>query len=164
MKKYLPLLLIALSSCNISNRSYSDAAKWVPSDFQPSKYVLLVEKYPGREKWNNAMKEYLDKHYSGKYEITDKENILSTDGKYADQKYKYAVMWKELGGLSSSSHITYTPATTTTTYYSDPKYDISGYFRDRTTARDYPPTKKYNNYGWQGFVPFFNSIIKYSKK
>lgn len=163
MKQSLLLLLIVISSCNVSNRSYSDAAKWVPSDFDPSKYVLLVEKYPGKEKWNKAMIQYIDKHYPGKYEIADKENILSTEGKYRDPKYKYAVMWKELGSLSSSNRTTFTPSVTTTTYYSDPKYDINGYFRDRTSGTNYPPTKKYNNYGWQGFVPFFNSVIKQSK-
>ncbi|HET7115698.1 MAG TPA: hypothetical protein VFI29_04375 [Hanamia sp.] len=163
MKQYFPLLLLAISSCNISNRSYSDVAKWVPSGFDQSKYILLVEKYPGKEKWNNAMKEFLDKHYSGKYEITDEKNILSTESKYADKKYKYAVMWKVLDGLSNSNRTTFTPATTTTTYYSDPKYDINGYFRDRASGTDYPQTQKYNNYGWQGFVPFFNSVIKYSK-
>ncbi|HEY9340643.1 MAG TPA: hypothetical protein VIQ23_03615 [Hanamia sp.] len=163
MKQYLLLLLIVISSCNISNRSYSDAAKWVPSDFNPSKYVLLVEKYPGKEKENNAMKEFLDKHYTGKYEITDKESILSPEGKYADKKYKYAVMWKVLDGLSRSNRTTFTPSVTTTIYYSDPKYDINGHFRDRATGTDYAETKKYNNYGWKGFIPFFNSVTKYSK-
>ena len=163
MKKYILLLLILFTSCNISKHSYSDGAKWIPAEFNPSKYVLLVEKYPRKEKWNDAMKEFLDKHYSGQYEILDEKTILANDSKYSDEKYKYAVMWKEIGGISSSNRTTFTPGGSMTNYYSGPRLDINGYFRDRTNGKDYPETKKYNNYGWQGFVPFFNTIIKQSK-
>jgi len=160
MKQSLLLLLIALSSCNISNRSYSDAAKWVPSDFEPSKSALLVEHYPGKDKWNTSMKNFLDKKYPGKYEIVNKEDILAINGKYSDTKvYKYAVLWGTIGGTSYTSF----SGGGSTTNFSSPKIDYSGHFLDRATGKEYPVTKKYNNYGWQGFVPFFNSVIKHSK-
>jgi hypothetical protein len=160
MKQFLLLLLIVISSCNISNRSYSDGAKWVPSDFEPSKSTLLVEHYPGKEKWNTSMKNFLDKKYSGKYEIVNKEDILAINGKYTDTKvYKYAVLWRVIGSISHSSF----SGGGTTTNFSSPTIDYSGHFLDRATGKEYPVTKKYNNYGWQGYVPFFNSVIKYSK-
>jgi hypothetical protein len=125
MKKYIALPLIMISSCNISNRSYSDAAKWVPSDFDPSKSTLLVEHYPGKEKSNKSMKNFIDKKYPGKYEIVNKEDILAINGKYTDTKfYKYAVLWGTIGGTSYTSFT----GGGTTTNFSLQKLTIAGIF------------------------------------
>ena len=160
MKRSILFLLVFMSSCSASNKYFSDGKKWIPADYDPAKSVLLVEHYPGKEKWNTSMTNFLDKKFPGKYEIVEKENILAINGKYSDTKvYKYAVLWGEVGGRSHTSF----SGGGTTTNFSSPTIDFSGHFLDRATGKEYPVTKKYNNYGSLGYIPFFNSIIKYSK-
>ena len=165
MRQSFFLVVLIITSCSAGHHSYSDAANWVPVDFDPAKNVLVVETYPIKEKWNNSMRELLYKHFAGKYEIADEQSILSPTGKYSDtKKYRYAVLWRVIHGGTSSTHQSFSPGTIMNTTYHDATLDINGYFRDRANGKNYPETKKYNNYGWQGFVPFFNSVIKESKK
>lgn len=151
MKSAALILLVAFTSCNVNKHSYSDGAKWIPTDFNPAKDVLLVEHYPMKEKWNASMAQFLGKRYTWKYEIVDKETILGSKGKYADRQiYQFAVMWIN---EESPSHSTFSGGGTTTSF-SGSQYDMGGHFLDRYTVKEYPTTKKYNNYGWKGFVPF----------
>jgi hypothetical protein len=160
MNRSFLVLLIIISACSANNKYFSDGKKWIPANFDPAKSVLLVEHYPGKEKWNAQMIDFLDKKYTGKYEVLDKAGILAINGRYSDTKvYKYAVLWGTLGGTSHTSF----SGGGTTTNFSSPTVDYSGHFLDRAAGKEYPVTKKYNNYGSQGYIPFFNSVIKYSK-
>lgn len=160
MRKIALFLFVAFSGCSINNHSYSDGNKWIPQDFNPAKNILLVEHYIGKEKWNTALVEFLDKHYRGKYEIVDKADILGNQGKYADRnKYQFAILWAEVGSISHTSFA----GGSGTTNFSSPQIDDYGHFLDRSSGKEYPTTKRYNNYGWKGYVPFFNTIIKHFK-
>lgn len=161
MKRALLFLLFFVTACSVNNKYFSDGKNWIPADFDPAKSMLLVERYPGKEKWNASVQEFLDKKYQGKYEIVSKEDILAINGKYSDTKvYKYAVLW---GIVGSTSNSTFTGGPSVDYMYTNRKVDFYGHFLERATGKEYPVTKKYNNYGWKGYVPFFNSVIKYSK-
>lgn len=160
MNRSILFLLIFLTACSANNKYFSDGKKWIPADYDPAKSTLLVAHYPGKEKWNTSMINYLDKNFPGKYEIVNKEDILAINGKYSNTKvYRYAVLWKEIDGTSYTSF----SGGGRTTNFESPRIDYSGHFLDRAMGKEYPVTKKYNNYGSQEYIPFFNSIIKYTK-
>lgn len=160
MKKNLFVFVVIafLSGCSVAGSTFSDPAYWIPGDFNPQKGVLLVETFPW-SKANENMKNFLAQHYSGKYEVVDRKDIMSKSGKYADtKKYQFAFLWeknyreKQFAGSSITSASTFTAV------------DPYGNFYDRSVDKNYPTTKKYNNYGNKSYVPFFNSIEKYFKK
>lgn len=149
-----------MTGCSVNNKYFSDGRQWIPDDFDPGKTTLLVEHYPGREKWNDEMMNYLASKYPGKYEVVSKDQIIAMKGKYSDTKvYKYAVLWGAFGGTSFN---TFTGGTTVN-YYQSTKIDFYGHFLDRTSGKEYPITKKYNNYGSKGYIPFINSVVKYTE-
>ncbi len=84
---------------------------------------------------------------------------LSMEDIVMQKIYKYAVLWGTIGGVSHTSF----SGGGTTTNFSSPTIDYSGHFLDRAAGKEYPVTKKYNNYGSLGYIPFFNSVIKYSR-
>ncbi len=70
--------LIILSSCNVSHYTLSDAANWIPTNFNPQSGILLVEHFPLSKRSDQKMQEYLDQNYPGRYEIMDRETIMNT--------------------------------------------------------------------------------------
>ena len=156
-------LLLILFSCNVNKRFYKDGSEWIPANFDQSKDILLVEIYPANEKWNISMVDFINKHYSGKYQLADK-NIIFSDSKYSRKVYKYAVLWRIHGGSANSVHTSFSPNLTINSYSSDASENWTGHFYDRSTGKEYPETRKYNNYGLKGYIPFFNSVAKYSKR
>ena len=130
-----------------SNRTFADPTHWIPPDFNPNTYTLLIAKYPLREKDEKRMEEFISKVYPWPCEIVDTAEIKSNPTKYSDSaKYKYAFLW------------------TLKNWYGE-RYDVdpNGFFYDRTNQKAYPTTKKINNYGDKSYMPFFNTIVKYFK-
>jgi hypothetical protein len=145
------IMLIFFSSCSPGNRSFSDGSKWIPSDFDMSNGTLLVEIFPGKEKLSLDMDAFLAKNYPGKYVIVSHKEIADKSDKYTDlSKYRFAFQWNVGTRYNFSSGFT--------------DYDPYGKFYDRSADKLYPTTKKYNNYGNRSYIPFFNSIVKYSTK
>jgi hypothetical protein len=147
--------MMAIAS-SASHKTFKDADNWMPQDFNPNKGTLLVETHPVNRKQNDRMLEFLQKNYPYPYEVADSNAINSKEGKYADtKKYPFAVTWKvkkswqasPIGGTGRDM----------------PVYDLYGNFVDRTTGKVYPTTKKINNYGQIGYIPFFNSITGHFK-
>jgi hypothetical protein len=145
----LAVIVLFCISCSVSNRSFSDGSKWIPADFDINKGVLLVETFPGKERLTQDMEIFLTKNYPGKYVIVTQKEITDKSGKYSDiSKYRFAFQWNVGTRYNFSSGFT--------------DYDPYGKFYDRVENKLYTTTKKYNNYGNKSYVPFFNSIIKYS--
>jgi hypothetical protein len=118
----------------------------VPPDFNPKKDFLLIETFPVSAKSNEKMKQWLEKNYLGAFAVVDKSIINGKNNQYSDtSKYKYAFIWGSRNRTTRGNFI-----------YSDP----NGNFINRTTNTEYPTTKKYNNYGDQAYITFFNSIMK----
>jgi hypothetical protein len=143
---YLLLVFLIIPAFTSAQHTFSDADKWIPTDFNPTKYTLLIETYPINAKAENKMEDYLSKTYPWPYEIVTGDIIKNNSEKYADtSKYRFAFMWR-----------------TDNSRYGGP-YDVdpNGNFYDRTTKKDYPTTRKINNYGQKSYMPFFNSIIKH---
>ncbi|HEV8270717.1 MAG TPA: hypothetical protein VGQ04_05385 [Chitinophagaceae bacterium] len=145
--KILTLLIAAFlfATCNVSNKTFSDGASWIPESFNPNSDFLLVETYAVKKE-NANMEAFLRQNYPGKYEVVDRKTIMDEAGKFADiKKYRYAFVW-------GSTHVSING----NFHYMDP----NGNFYDRAEKKDYPTTKKYNNYGQKSYIPFFNTIIK----
>lgn len=149
--------VLATGSLIVKKASYKDAADWVPKDYNPEKTTLLVEKHLLKKKQNEKMIKFLKDNYPYPFEVVDRQTIMSKKGQYANtDKYKFAVLWE---GYSSTS-----------TSYSNGKFsesrkwDMFGYFQNRATGEEFPKTKRYNNYGQKGYIPFFNSVKKVCKK
>ncbi len=99
------------------------------------------------------MLDYLAQNYPGKYEVMDRKAILNKTGRYADaEKYRFVFLWEK--------H--YTDKTYAGSNFTYHDVDPNGHFYDRSSDKQYPTTKKYNNYGNKSYIPFFNSIIKYT--
>lgn len=159
-KTYLSILTLAVFfimgiASSPAHKVFSDADNWIPSDFKPDHGTLLIETHPVNSKQNDRMLDFLQKNYPYPYEVVNKDAIESKTGKYADtKKYPFAVMWNDKGSINTTLN------TSTGTYSNMPQYDLFGNFVDRNTGKTYPATKKINNYGQVGYVPFFNSITK----
>ena len=145
-----------LFGCTVRNQTFSDGRSWIPENFNPNRDFLLIEQFTITKKSNEAMREFLEQHYSGHYAIEDRETIMSKKGKYADvNKYRFAFLWSlrakdHPGGVAGSA-----------SHFQD--IDPYGNFYDRSLDKKYPSTRKINNYGNKAYVPFFNSIMKYAK-
>lgn len=146
---------IAIAS-SASHKTYKDAENWIPPGFNPNSGTLLIETHPLKTKQNDRMIEFLQKNYPYPYEVVDSNAINSKEGKYADtKKYPFAVIWKGKTSWVASPN--------GGTGRDMPEYNMYGNFVDRTTGKVYPTTKKINNYGQIGYVPFFNSITQHFK-
>jgi|SRR5450631_3385669 hypothetical protein len=153
MKNFATLLcmFIFVSACSPGNRTFSDAGKWIPADFNMNEGVLLVQIFPWKAKLTTDLDEFLQKKYPGKYVIVSQKEIEDKSGKYADlSKYRFAFQWT----VGTRDHYN--------SNFTD--YDVYGNFYDRSQSIKYPTTKKYNNYGQRAYIPFFNSIVKYPGK
>lgn len=147
----------------------------VPTDFDPSKQILLFAEMPRlknpeeRNKTATAkLEKALQKYCPYKYEIVSVKDINERTGKYADLSiYKYAV----LNSLSSYKHTTTTTVIrkdnvgthTTTVSPSATTTLIDFYFLDRATGNNYSksgnPTSRIN-YTMAAFM----ETIKKAKK
>ena len=152
MKKIFVFALLSLSftSCNISKATYGDADKWVPADFDMNNGTVLIETYLGKDKWNTSMETFVAQHYPGKYLVVDKKDIENKSGKYSDAtKYRFVFQWSKKTSLGIKNEM---------------QIDWYGRIYDRATDKLYPTTRKTNNFGWKGYIPFINSIVKVSAK
>ena len=149
---FLSFAILFFENCNVGKMTFSDAASWIPEDFNPKNGILLIETYPATEKFNKDMQDFLAKNYPGRYEIVDKDAIYKKKGKYADTKlYHFAFHW----GAKSRFDKYNTPSIN----YSNP----NGSFYDRSLNKEYPTTRKINNYGRSSYLPFLNSIVQHFK-
>ena len=143
-----------ISSCNFKGATFSDAANWIPSDFNPNNSVLLVETHPYNKKQNANMVEFLEKNYPYKYEVVDSNAIKDISGKYADtKKYQFAVRWEFKGVWRTRTGANGMPS-------QDREYDLYGNFVDRLKGKTYPTTQNRNVAGVSGYKPFFQSVTK----
>jgi hypothetical protein len=134
-------------ACSPKNMSYSDFDKWIPNDFDPNNCILLIQKHPLNDKQNKRMEAFLEKNYPYRYEVVDAGLIYGGLGKYIDRSlYKYSISWKFESNYSAASK--------------QMNYDLYGYFIDLNTKKKSNTTKRINNFGQVGYVPFMNSIIK----
>ena len=143
------------------NGSYSDAAKWIPKDFNPKNSVLLIEEHILNAKQNEKMIQYLSEKYPYGYEIVDRKTIVTPSGKYADtKKFRFGILWN---GAQSTRQRTENGGQNNGKIYTSFQWDMYGSFIDRKTTTKYPTTNKINNYGQSGYCPVINSIVKYFK-
>lgn len=142
----IAVIISLFSGCNPSKITFNNAEKWIPTDFNPGKTILLVEKYKDNVKVRRQMEEYMSENYTYKYEFVDKATIENRAGKYQDTKlYKYALIQTE--GRR--------PATIA-------KGEIWGgdfCFYDRANNKQYPPTKRESSNTMMLFKPIINTIM-----
>lgn len=141
------LLIPALGSAQ-TNRTFADPDYWIPADFNPGTSTLLIARYPLTAKAENKMEEFLSKEYPWPYEIVDESAIRDNSAKYSDTtKYKFGFLW------------------TLKNWYGG-RYDVdpNGFFYERTIHKEYPTTRKINNYGQKSYMPFFNTIVKHFQR
>lgn len=162
-KHYLTLgclaifIFFAIASGVPKNASYSDAAEWIPKDFNPTSTTLLIEKHPLKTKQNDRMIKYLQDHYPYPFEVVSKDDINNKNGKYADlKKYRFALLWRP----SVHTYTTFSNGVSS----EHRAWDMFGNFIDRSTNKSYPSTSGRNIYGDVGYKPVINSIIKLFKK
>ncbi|RPD43399.1 hypothetical protein [Paracnuella aquatica] len=123
--------------------TFSDSKSWIPIDFNPKNYILLIEQYPDKL-INEAMIDYLRKNYRGKYEVVGEEKILEKTGIYSDTAlYKYAFLWETTNGSDKPT----------------------GHFFDRAVGMHYPTTTKNNRYqAKNAYKSYINTIDLRHKK
>jgi len=162
-KNYLSILtlltffVLGIASHPAKNATFSDAANWIPSDFNPNNDILLIETHPVSAHQNERMIDFLEKNYAYRYEVIDRNMIQDKTGKYSDTKtYPFGVLWD-----LKSTQITRMDDKGKMSFSTN--YDLYGQFIDRSTNKVYPKTTRVNNYGQVGYEPFFNSITKQVK-
>ena len=149
--------VLGVASHPAKNSTYSDAANWIPADFNPNDGILLIEIHPRNTSQNEKMTEFLAQNYPYKYEVVDRGMIQGKPDKYADTKvYRFGVLWDFK--MSQHNNI---DANGKMSFQTD--YDLYGQFIDRSTNKVYPRTTKANHYGQTGYEPFFNSVIQHFK-
>ena len=104
----------------------------MPQGMDSRNTILLVEKYPYSDSYNEKMDAYLAKKYLGKYVILSRDAILNKTGKYADTKiYHYALLWNEF-----NVDVTSTVGANSTFH----NLTIDCHYLDRMDDREYPKT------------------------
>src|SRR4051812_11928484 len=117
--------IVAVASSH-KDATFKDADNWIPSDFNPNKNVLLIQKHPVNNKQNERMIEWLEKNYPYRYELVDVPDLKCKSGKYADSKtYPFAVEWN----LHASQATHFGPNGQSS---SSTQYDLCGNFIDRS--------------------------------
>ncbi len=143
--------IIAIAS-NPSKKTFKNADKWIPDDFNPSKTILLVQKFTISENAESKMEEYMSEKYPYKYEFVSLQTIRSKEGKYSNTSlYKYA--------LIITSHTT----TSRDMQTGKPGPTVTGFdynFYNRENDKNYPATNKSSSYAIMTFKPVINSIVK----
>ncbi len=148
------LCILILGSCNASKLTFGNGEKWIPSDFSPSKTILLVEKYGDNKKIQQQMEDYMSENYSYKYEFVEASTIEQRAGKYANTTlYHFALRM-----TSGSEHITQSQGASTGAGISYGKYDF--YFYDRESGKSYSTTRKESSNTMMLFKPVINTIVK----
>ena len=133
--------------------TFSDAASWIPADFNPNNTILLIETHPRNTNQNTKMIDWLEKNYPYQYEVVDRSVIQNKTGKYSDTKiYQFGVLWE-----FKMTQVTKTDNKGKMSFSTN--YDLFGNFIDRSTNKTYPTTNKRNVYGQDGYMPFFHSIL-----
>jgi len=132
--------------------TFNNGNTWIPENFDPSKTILLVEKFDVSEKQAQKMEDYMAEKYPYKYEFVPLATIKTPAGKYADTKlYKYALVISS--HLSKYVHTDGTPSAMRTT-----GFDFN--FYDRNNDKEYPATAKASGYPIMTFQPVINTIVK----
>lgn len=92
------------------------------------------------------MEKYLAEKYTYQYAFASKDEIISSNGKFADlKKYPFGLMIKHFYD-SHGSYGTYSV------------YDF--FFLDRATGTEYPLTQKTSSNPVDLFKPFINTILE----
>ncbi|MBP6430449.1 MAG: hypothetical protein KA319_01680 [Ferruginibacter sp.] len=150
----LILFTILLAGCNPSKMTFGNSEKWIPQDFDPSKTILLVEKFKVSDKAEQKMEDYMSENYGNKYEFVDLSVIKNREGKYANTKlYKYALVIS-----SHTNTITKAEGASTSGGLRVTGFDFN--FYDRELDKNYPPTKRASSYAITTFKPVINTIVK----
>jgi hypothetical protein len=145
--------IVAFASSH-KDATFKDADNWIPQDFNPNKYVLLIQEHPANKKQNERMIEWLEKNYTYRYEVVDAADLKSKNGKYADSKtYQFAVVWDFKASQALHNNPNGQPSWSTV-------YNLYGSFIDRTNDKIYPATRKSNTYGQTAYIQFFNSVVQ----
>lgn len=151
---FLILFSGLITSCNPSKKTFGNSEKWIPQDFNPSKTILLVEKFKVSDKAEQKMEDYMSETYGNKYEFVDLSVIKNRDGKYANTKlYKYALVIS-----SHTNTITKAEGASTSGGLRVTGFDFN--FYDRELDKNYPPTKRASSYAIMTFKPVINTIVK----
>lgn len=159
MKKWciaIVLLSVSLifSNCNLSKKTFSNADKWLPPDFNPREGVLLVERFPVSLKEEAKMEAYMAEKYPYQYKFVDEGTTTSHYGIYEDTStYKFALR------LTSHTHME-------NGYVSQNSYKVVAYdyyFHNRATGRNYAATAKASGYAIMTFRAVINTIVDHYK-
>jgi hypothetical protein len=144
-------LALFLSSCGFSHTTLKGTETWIPPGMDAKNTILIVEKYPYSEKFNQKMDDYFAKKYGNRYVVLDMKTILSKTGKYADSNvYRYALLWSksivdvEEVGSSTTHHNLY----------------MDCHFYDRLLQKEYPKTGRTYKYARKAYVPVINTLAK----
>lgn len=155
MKKWITsfalfFLMLSFTNCNISNKTFRNADKWLPPDFNPREGILLVERLPVAPKEEARMEAYMAEKYPYKYKFVDEGTTTSHFGIYEDTTtYKFALR------LTSHTHIE-------DGYVSQNSYKVVAYdyyFYNRATGRNYAATYKASSYASMTFKAVINTIV-----
>jgi hypothetical protein len=100
MKKLLTLTLIIsallLSGCFLPTvKTFkSNSNGWRPTEFVPSKGVLLIERVSWPRNQQRKIEKFMKKKYEYKYEFVDSKDLSDNTGKYADKNiYRFAMTY-----------------------------------------------------------------------
>jgi len=146
-------IITVVPNCNISKNTISKNQSWIPTDFNPAKTVLLVQKFPYPEKTGQLMEDYMKEKYPFKYEFVTAATIKSKTGKYANTKiYKYALVLS-----MQNSTLNITKGVSTKTHLPAVGFDFN--FIDRSTEKNYPTTNNTSSFAITTFKPVINTII-----
>ena len=146
---YSLLFLFAFTSFEVNHSFGNGSGKkdWIPEDFNPKNVTLLIEKHTWNERYNNGMKEFLEKEYPWKYEVVTLDD-LQDNTKYKDKKmYQFALLWSDMASRQMGDHVI--------TYH-----DLEGHFLDRSTDKEYPKSGYGLNRGQTSYKKIFSVLVK----
>jgi len=153
----VPVFVIAIFSLfaiasSPSHHTFKNGAKWIPSEFNPNKQVLLVEKL-AHDNTEEKAEAYMAEKYPYKYQFVPAGDIYNSD-KYSDlEKYRFAlVRWKDEFSM-------------TTEYSNGSSRTVSGQgtdfgFYDRKLKKMGPKAGKGSSNVLMTFKPIINTIVK----
>ena len=145
------LLVLFLSGCSFSHTTLKGTETWIPPGMDAKNTILLVEKYPYSEKFNQKMDNYFAKKYANRYVVLDKKTILSKTGKYADSiVYRYVLLW-------SKSIVNVDEIGSSTVHHN---LYMDCHFYDRLLQKEYPRTGRTYTYARKAYVPVINTLAK----
>lgn len=153
MRHYFLLLLVGVAlaaGCSPSKKTFSNAADWLPPDFDVKKDILLIDKVSWPARQQRLMEEYMKKNYAYQYEFINANTSLST--KYTDTlKYRFVIL-NTSGSYTMQSSNFSRPGLTVG------MFDF--YFYDRMKRKRYPTTNRASSWASMTFKPMVNTILK----